>query len=95
MTGNRVIDPHGEIVGTVTDVFSDDHSLRPEWAVVSYGVFNQHHRVVPVARMYESADEDICVDFEKEIVRHAPKIGAHEPLTGELERELAEYYGRN
>ena len=95
MTGNRVIDPHGDTVGTVTDIFSDDRTMRPQWAVVSYGMFNQHHRVVPVSRMYESTTDDLCIDLDKDIVRHAPKIGMHEPITGDLERELSDYYGRN
>lgn len=97
LTGRRVIDRRGARVGTVSDVLSDDRTLEPRWAVVTYGIVDQHHRLMPVSRLYSASEESGADDrvvsmVEKDIVRHAPKYrGA--PPSRETEQELREYYG--
>jgi len=97
LTGRRVLDQHGEQIGTITDVLSDDRTLEPRWAVVSYGIFNHHRRLVPVSRLYTAARDDeraapVVSTIDKDIVRHAPKH-AGGPLTREVDRLLGDYYG--
>ena len=97
MTGRRVMDVNGQTVGKVTDVLSDDRTMEPQWAVVTYGLFNNRHRVVPASSLHApdgDSGEQLVVAMEKDIVRHAPSVRAHAPLTGELQRELRDYYGK-
>jgi uncharacterized protein YrrD len=93
LTGGVVQDPNGEKIGTVTDVIFDDIEMRPRWAVVTYGMFNQHHRVVPTSEVYRSDAGTVVAALDKATVHHAPSIGAHGVLTPELEREARRYYG--
>lgn len=93
LTGSVVTDAHGQRIGTVTDVLFDDRTQEPRWAVVSYGLLRRHHRVLPVDEMYSADDGRVVATLEKGTVRRAPAIGAHEPLTPEIERAAQDYYG--
>jgi len=94
-TGARVVDPDGQHVGTVSDIYADPRTLEPQWAVVTFGLFHNKHRVVPTAYLHPAADrpDELLVDMNREACRHAPEVGSHEPLTPELERRLQDYYG--
>lgn len=93
LTGGVVQDPNGEKIGTVTDVIFDDFEMQPRWAVVTYGMFKQHHRVVPTSEVYRADSGMVVAAVDRATVHHAPSISAHGVLTPELEREARRYYG--
>ena len=56
LTGADVFDDAGHKIGVVTDVVFDEYSFEPVWAVVTYGLFHNHHRIAPAGTMYRTAD---------------------------------------
>jgi len=86
--GITVVDPDGQTVGTVTDVFADQRTMEPLWAVITHGRIRHHHYVVPAAYLHDdSGSRDQCViDMNKDACLHAPEVGEHDPLTPALER---------
>jgi len=94
-TGTRVIDPDGQVVGTVTDVFADERTMQPLWAVITHGHLRHHHHVVPVAYLHddEGSHDHCTIDMNKDVCLHAPEVGPHDPLTPAVKQSLEEYYG--
>jgi sporulation protein YlmC with PRC-barrel domain len=79
MRGHQVIDAAGETVGTVSDVFFDDHSNRPKWLVVDPGVFRKE-RLVPIDGAYETEEGTIVLPYDKRWVKSGPTVsGDHYP----------------
>ncbi|MFN8023002.1 MAG: PRC-barrel domain-containing protein [Acidimicrobiales bacterium] len=72
-TGHKVVDEHGEPVGTVSDVFYDDASDEPTWLVVDPGLLRKE-RLVPIEGSYETEDGKIVVPFDKHWIRQAPAV---------------------
>ena len=97
MTGRRVVDYRGDMVGKLTDVVAAQPLAEPQWAVVTHGTLKSHHRVVPMSQLYESGFDDddphLVVNMDSDVVRHAPEIRPADAVTPEMERVLADYYG--
>jgi hypothetical protein len=70
-----LIDPSGEVVGTVTDVIPDPRDLTPEWLVVRVGRLAGEH-YVPVEAV-ESRDGELRTVIPRERVKSAPKAQRH------------------
>ena len=78
-TGHQVVDQHGDVVGTVSDVFYDDARNEPTWLVVDPGLLRKE-RLVPVDGSYEAEDGRIIVPFDREWIKQAPAVdGRHYP----------------
>lgn len=90
--GARVIDADGNKVGKLEEIYFDDHTGRPEWALVHTGLFGGKSTFVPLAEADASGD-DIRVPYPKAKVSDAPRMDAEGHLEASEERELYEYYG--
>lgn len=78
-TGHEVIDEHGEAVGTVSDVFYDDRTNKPQWLVVDPGVLRKE-RLVPIDGSYETDEGKLMIPFDKKWIKQAPPVdGDHYP----------------
>ncbi len=78
-TGHRVVDQHGDSVGTVSDVFYDDARNEPTWLVIDPGLLRKE-RLIPVDGTYSSDDGTIIVPYDRTSIRHAPAVDhAHAP----------------
>jgi len=96
LTGKKVVDNRGEVVGKLTDIFNDERTMEPQWGVVTHGTLKSHHRVVPMSQVYESGadgSDHLVINMDKDVVRHAPELAGHDAVTPELERMLLDYYG--
>jgi len=91
LTGHEMIGDHNDKIGTVTDVFFDETVTHPKWAAVHTGVLGGDH-LVPLTDAYQSEDGMVVVPFDKNTVKHAPKLHKDHVLTPELEQELLQYY---
>ncbi len=89
--GHDVVDPTGEKIGQIADIYLDEQTDQPEWLAVRTGLFGRRVSFVPLAEAQPSGD-DVVVPYAKEQVKDAPEIDSDE-LSQEAEQELYSYYG--
>jgi len=90
--GHAVTDSNGEKLGKIEDIYLDEESGNPEWALVGMGLFGGTSTLVPLAGATAEGDQ-IQVAFDKEKVRGAPDVLADQELSQEEEEQLYSYYG--
>jgi len=87
------VDPSGDKIGTVFDVYLDNDSGQPEWLAVNTGMFGTKVSFVPIAGA-SIVDEDVMVAYTKDQVKDAPRADADGELSAEEEEALYTHYGR-
>ena len=91
--GRDIIDSDGDKVGTLEELFRDEDTDQPEWAVVRTGMFGTKLSFVPIQGA-EPAGEDVRVPFSKAQIKDAPKIDDSDgQLSQQEEAELYAHYG--
>jgi uncharacterized protein (TIGR02271 family) len=90
--GSTAVDDDGDKIGTVSEVYLDDQSGRPEWATVKTGLFGTKETFIPLAQAQLSGEE-IRFPYDKAKVKDAPTIEAEGHLSPAEEAELYRYYG--
>ena len=91
--GTQVVDAHGKNVGTVTDVFFDERTLRPRWVSVKVGVlFHRSQPLMPLDETYLSDDGRLVVPFTLDTIKHAPQARSVPPTRSEAST-VAQHYG--
>lgn len=89
--GYRVDDIAGSSVARVEGVFIDKESGEPVWVLLKLGRFG---RVVPISiRECAAAAGRIWVPHIRDTIRNAPAVDPTQPLTGEQEKQVLDYYG--
>jgi outer membrane biosynthesis protein TonB len=88
--GRAVIDPGGERVGEVREIYLDRETHEPEWVLVK--VDGSDDRFVPLADASVEGDA-IRVAHRRETVAAAPGIGAEPRIDTEQEHRLYAHYG--
>ncbi len=71
--GLEVIDADGEVIGTVSDVFYDDHADAPTWFVIKSGLLRKK-RLVPVEGSHETDDGRLVLPYDKQWVTNGPTV---------------------
>jgi hypothetical protein len=87
-----VVDCEGTTIGSVTELYLDEHADRPGWIAVRTGLFGQHVSLVPLAGAAESGDA-LVVPFSKSQVKDAPHHDPEMALGRDEEATLFAYYG--
>jgi uncharacterized protein (TIGR02271 family) len=90
--GRTLVDRDGDKIGKIDELYTDQASGRPEWALVNTGLFGTKKTFVPLSGA-EPAGEDVRVPVEKAQVKDAPGIEADGALAEDEERRLFEHYG--
>ena len=90
--GADMIDARGDKVGKIEEIYMDDLSGRPEWALVKTGLFGTKSTFVPITGA-TPADDGIHVMHEKSRIKEAPRIEADQDLSPQEERTLYDFYG--
>lgn len=93
LVGRKVVDPHGDKVGTIEALLIQGAEERANWAVVKLDVLGIRARFVP---LHEAQDEDgdIRIVYEREWVKAAPKIEHEGDHLGDEEADqLRRHYG--
>lgn len=92
ITDGNVHGADGEKIGSVGQVYLDNHSGQPAWVTVKTGLFGTKASFVPLAEA--SVDgRDLRVPYDKETIKKAPNVDADGELTPAEEDELYRYYG--
>src|SRR5215204_650279 len=87
-----VIGRGGEKIGGIGEIYLDDVTGEPEWVSVNTGLFGVSESFVPL-QTARIEGNDIQVDYDKELVKDAPRVSTDGHLTPEEEQRLYDYYG--
>jgi uncharacterized protein (TIGR02271 family) len=90
--GADVIDQEGDKVGTVEEIYLDQETDKPEWALVKTGLFGSKSTFVPLTGASPDGD-NLRVPYDKERIKDAPKIDPEQELSQSEEQELYSFYG--
>jgi uncharacterized protein (TIGR02271 family) len=92
LRGSAVVDPSGDKVGKVEEIYLDQQTNQPEWALVNTGLFGTKSNFVPLKGAQPEADA-LRIPFGKDQVKDAPGIEPDRDLSVAEEQELYRYYG--
>jgi len=90
--GRVMIDRDGNRIGEITDLYLDNETERPEWAVVRTGLFGLRSTFVPLAEATE-VGEQVQIRHQRAQVKDAPNIEPDGQLSEAEEAELYRHYG--
>jgi len=90
--GRVMVDRDSNKSGEVVDIYLDNETDRPEWAVVRTGLFGLRSTFVPLADAREVGDE-LQVPHQRLQVKEAPNIEPDGQLSEVEEAELYRHYG--
>src|SRR3954453_20747177 len=90
--GAEVIDADGDKVGTIQEIYLDQETDQPEWALVKTGMFAGKSTFVPLSGATPQ-DDALRVAYGKDQIKDAPRIDADGQLSQEEERDLYSHYG--
>ena len=90
--GRVMVDRDSDKIGEVVDIYLDNETDRPEWAVVRTGLFGLRSTFVPLAEAREVGDE-LQVPHHRLQVKQAPNIEPDGQLSAAEEAELYRHYG--
>jgi hypothetical protein len=90
--GRVMVDRDSNKIGEVVDIYLDNETSRPEWAVVRTGLFGMRSTFVPLADAREVGDE-LQVPHRRVQVKEAPNIEPDGQLSEAEEAELYRHYG--
>jgi uncharacterized protein (TIGR02271 family) len=82
----------GEKIGSITEIYEDSATGKPEWALVKSGLFGTRSHFVPLAGASPSG-EGIRANVTKDQVKDAPSVEGDGELSEADERRLFEHYG--
>ena len=82
----------GEKLGTIEEIYLDNESGEPEWALVTTGMFGTKQSFVPL-RDASASDDGVTVPFDKSTVKDSPKMDPDGQLSESEEAELYRHYG--
>jgi uncharacterized protein (TIGR02271 family) len=81
-----------EKLGTIEEIYLDNESGEPEWALVTTGLFGTKQSFVPL-RDASGTGDGVAVPFDKATVKDAPKMDPDGQLSQSEEAQLYRHYG--
>ena len=89
--GRNAVDRDGNKIGTIEEIYLDQQTDRPEWALVNTGLLAKSS-FVPLAGATPQQDE-LRLAYEKAQVKDAPGVDPDGELTQDQEAALYSHYG--
>jgi uncharacterized protein (TIGR02271 family) len=89
---SAVVDPDGNKLGKVGNVYLADATHQPEWITVKTGLFGTKESFVPLSGAHTDND-GVHVRVDKDAVSDAPRIDADGHLSPEESAQLYKHYG--
>ena len=90
--GRTVVDSDGGKLGKIEDIYFDQETNRPEWALIDTGMFAGKSSFLPLQGA-TSDGEQVTAPYSKDQVKDAPKIDPDGQLSQREEAELYRHYG--
>ena len=63
--GQEVVDPTGDKIGEIADIYLDEQTDQPEWLAVRTGLFGRRISFVPIAEAQPTGDS-VAVPYTKD-----------------------------
>ena len=92
--GRTVIGSDGDKIGKIEEIYVDNASGQPEWALVNTGMFGSKSNFVPLETAAPSGG-DVVVQLTKDQVSDAQSVDTDGELSPEEEQALYSHYGRD
>jgi uncharacterized protein (TIGR02271 family) len=92
LDGMDVVGIDGDKIGSVDDVYVDDTTGEPTFALVNTGLFGMRSSFVPLQEATLEGDQ-LRVTYDKDKVKDAPNLDKDGHLEPSEEQELYRYYG--
>jgi uncharacterized protein (TIGR02271 family) len=92
LIGLTAVDPDGDKIGKVGQVYIDDDAGQPEWVTVSTGMFGSRESFAP---LYNAAvrDGQVVLAVPKQLVKDAPNVDNDGHLEDTEVAALYQHYG--
>jgi uncharacterized protein (TIGR02271 family) len=91
MIGRTAVDPEGNKIGKIGQVYLDDSSGQPSWLTVSTGMFGTRQSFAPLQGAVTEGD-DVRLPVSKDQVKDAPNVEDDGHLSPQEEQALYDYY---
>ena len=91
--GRNAVDPGGNKIGSIGQVYLNDQTGQPDWITVNTGLFGTKENFVPLAGSTINGD-DLVLPFDKSVVKDAPHIADADHLDADEQDQLYAYYGQ-
>jgi uncharacterized protein (TIGR02271 family) len=92
LRGQEIHGRDGEKLGRIEEIYLDNDSGQPEWALVTTGLFGTKQSFVPIGGVERGADA-ITVPYDKATVEDAPSVDPDGRLSEQEEQQLYRHYG--
>jgi uncharacterized protein (TIGR02271 family) len=90
--GRAMVASDGEKIGKIDEIYLDEQTGRPEWALVNTGLFGMRSNFVPLTGA-SSEGEVVRVEYSKDQVKEAPGVDPEGELSKREEETLYRHYG--
>jgi hypothetical protein len=90
--GRTVVDTHGDKLGKIEEIYFDQETNRPEWALINTGMFAGKSSFMPLEGA-TSDGEQVTAAYSKDQVKAAPQIKPTRTISQAEEAELYRHYG--
>jgi uncharacterized protein (TIGR02271 family) len=90
--GRNAVDPEGNKIGSVGQVYLNDETGQPDWVTVNTGLFGTKENFVPLEGSTFGSDDDVVLPFGKDVVKDAPHVGDASHLDVDEQDALYSYY---
>jgi uncharacterized protein (TIGR02271 family) len=90
--GRVMVGSDGEKIGKIDEIYLDEETGQPEWALVNTGLFGLKSNFVPLTGASPEGEE-VRVDYTKEQVKDAPGVDPEGQLSQSEEATLYRHYG--
>ena len=88
----NVLTAGGDKVGAIGQVYLNDETGDPAWVTVKTGLFGTAQSFVPLDQA-RIEDGNVIVAFDKEAIKHAPRVEDDGSITPDEEQNLYRHYG--
>jgi uncharacterized protein (TIGR02271 family) len=90
--GSDLYDRDGDKVGSITEIYEDTQTRKPEWAAINTGFFGSKVAIVPLAEA-TTEGEQLRVPFQKSQIKDAPHVDGDGQISQQEEAALYSHYG--
>ena len=91
LVGRTAVDPQGDKIGKIGQVYLDDQSGEPVWVTVSTGFFGSNESFAPLYGATHVGDQ-LQLAVEKDQIKNAPNISDDGQLSEDETDALYRYY---
>jgi uncharacterized protein (TIGR02271 family) len=91
--GRTAVDPQGDKIGKIGQVYVDDVTGQPDWVTVNTGLFGTKEHFAPLQGATTTGD-NVVLPFDKDVVKDAPDVADASHLDPDEQDALYTYYAQ-